>query len=445
MENRYDIDLIIAEAIRRGYDIAPKRMEWVKLCQALKVLGYDETYFVALCLPHGTPERESRCKWREEKRLNLVKTENQARAIIAKMAKDARMNLAPFLLSHDGKNGRARYQARRAPIPPPPAPIKAATAAPAPPPYFLPMEAVRSSERRAEETGLFKWMAGEFGEEATRLIFGVYHVGASKHTAPNGLRANSFPYINAEQKVVDCKLFHIDPATGSRQTAAPIRIKRDGTPTKSSWAIPEINYTRRVLPELNRAKWCNFGDHLLPLRPSAEVCLVESEKTALIAALTYPDKIWIAVGSKSNLTAERCATYIGRKVTLFPDRDGYNDKPRKNGSGVEKGWRTLAKELTAIGLNLRIDTTTERHPGGEKDDIADIITRFRHGAQCPPASPAAAPAVPSPAKELSPDQMEAQAVWNELKRCFPQLANIQDLCDLEIIGIEHFNPAAPAL
>lgn len=385
MENIYDTDRIIAEAIKGGYDIAPDRMEWVKLCHALKILGNDESSFVALSRIHGTPDQVSRRKWREEKRLNTnIRAENEARALIIALAKSAGIEVKQFLLSQDTWRTDCPTIATKRTAP---TPMPTATT---PAPDYLTLDLVTTSERHAHETNLFAYMAREFGEMSARFIFGVYHVGASKHTDSHGYRANSFPYIDTKQRVVDCKLFHIDPTTGSRKTAAPLQSwsDKDGKPQelRSSWALAEINRDRRRkgLPQLNRASWCNFGDHLLQERPTAEVALVESEKTALIAALTYPDKIWIAVGSKNNLTLERCKPYIGRTITIFPDRDGYNDKLRADGHGIDRGWRAIARELVAAGLTVRIDTTTERHEGGEKDDIADLILRYRHGEQCAP-------------------------------------------------------------
>lgn len=430
--DRYDIHGIIRHVMQSGIDISPAdRQEWRMFCCGLKVLGYSEQDFVSLS---SGAERDSRQAWRAERNPSRYKSEESAKGMIVDLAKRAGVEVKHFLLSQDTKSSRPTYRTHRptatkrtAPTPPTP------TAAP----DYLTTEQVRAAHAHAEETALFAWMAQEFGESATRFIFSVYMVGGSKHTAPNGYRANSYPYIDAAQRVVDCKLFHIDPTNGSRKTAAPLQSWKDKDgkqqELRSSWALFEINRDRRRrgLPELNRASWCNFGDHLLTERPTAEVCLVESEKTALIAALTYPEKIWIAVGSKNNLTPERCKTYIGREVTLFPDRDNYNDKPRADGNGIEKGWRTLARELAAAGLSVRIDTTTERHEGKPNDDIADLILRYRHGEQRKPP-PQAEPT----AQEIPPDRAEALAIWERMKQDHPELADMEERLRLEVISIE---------
>lgn len=426
--------------MQSGIDISPAdRQEWRMFCCALKVLGYSEQDFISLS---SGAERDSRQAWRAERNPSRYKTEDGAKGMIVELAKSAGVEVKQFLLSRNQDTKPSRYHdrprtsatSRTAPTRPTPTPTEPTAA-----PDFLPMDAIRAAQAHAEETALFAWMAQEFGEQAARFIFGVYMVGASKHTAPNGYRAAAFPYISTAQNVVDCKLFHIDPTTGSRKTAAPLRswTDRDGKPQelRSSWALAELNADRRRrnLPELNRAAWCNFGDHLLPERPNAEVCLVESEKTALIAALTYPDKVWIAVGSKNNLTPERCKPYIGRTITIFPDRDGYNDKPRADGHGIDKGWRTIARELAAAGLAVRIDTTTERHEGTANDDIADLILRYRHGEQpTPPPPPAQEP--------TDPNRAETERIFERMKETYPALKELAERFELTAVSVEPYNP-----
>lgn len=68
---------------------------------------------------------------------------------------------------------------------------------------------------------------------------------------------------------------------------------------------------------------CLFGEHLLR-NNTQEVGIVESEKTALIAAALMPQTVWLATGGINNLTAERCKVLRDRKVTLYPDAGAYD-------------------------------------------------------------------------------------------------------------------------
>ena len=409
--NFYDIDAIINFSLSHKIDISPAdRKEWRLFCCALKVLGYDESTFVALS---SGAERDSHQAWRAERNPHRYKTAEAAKGMIVNLAKAAGIDVKRFSLSPDRKPDRPAAAPPQKPAPP------------APPADYIPMANVTAAAAHGHESGLFAFIAAEFGEEAARQVFAKYFVGGSKYRDSHNYRAAVFPYISADGKVIDCKIFHIDAKSGSRKDGEILYTWTDKEGVehepKFTWAIAAANYHRhrRGLPPMNRAPWCNFGDHLLTAT-TAEVCLVESEKTALIAALVYPERTWIAVGSKQNLTAERCKVYAGKHIILFPDRDGYKDKPKSDGKGMERGWRTIARMLANAGYKVKIDTTTETYPCDPKDDIADIIIRQRHGKQLAPPPP---------------PMSEAEIVFEDMKRRYPHLAEVAELLELEATSI----------
>jgi energy-coupling factor transporter ATP-binding protein EcfA2 len=51
------------------------------------------------------------------------------------------------------------------------------------------------------------------------------------------------------------------------------------------------------------------------------VCIVESEKTAVIASFFYPDYDWVACGSNAGLTDEKTGSLVGREVYNLRDAD----------------------------------------------------------------------------------------------------------------------------
>lgn len=68
-----------------------------------------------------------------------------------------------------------------------------------------------------------------------------------------------------------------------------------------------------------------FGEHLLRLRPSSPVAVVESEKTAVMMSALFPQAVWLAVGGSQNLyrIGSRLNTLKemeGRKVIAYPDK-----------------------------------------------------------------------------------------------------------------------------
>ena len=69
----------------------------------------------------------------------------------------------------------------------------------------------------------------------------------------------------------------------------------------------------RKIPDFHMRQ-CLFGEHLLAYASSMArtVAIVESEKTALIAALFIPDLVWLATGECTAVsTARPCRCYEG--------------------------------------------------------------------------------------------------------------------------------------
>lgn len=114
-----------------------------------------------------------------------------------------------------------------------------------------------------------------------------------------------------------------------------------------------------------------FGEHLLCLPENAHktVCIVESEKTAVICSICFSNLLWMATGSAYNLQGERMSAVKDRHVILFPDTDGDCFAYRQ--------WTRNAEELNRRGWNIQVSdyleltaTTEERL---RKIDIADLL------------------------------------------------------------------------
>lgn len=92
------------------------------------------------------------------------------------------------------------------------------------------------------------------------------------------------------------------------------------------------------------------------------MALVESEKTAVICSLLLPEYTWLAIGGKSQFN-DRLMVLKGRKVTAFPDIDGYDE------------WRKKAKNYPM--LDITISDILERNATPEQRerqvDIADLL------------------------------------------------------------------------
>ncbi|WP_394341409.1 DUF6371 domain-containing protein [Salinimicrobium sediminis] len=64
---------------------------------------------------------------------------------------------------------------------------------------------------------------------------------------------------------------------------------------------------------------CLFGLHLLNSDKQKAIALVESEKTAVIASIAFPQFIWMATGGLMNLKGPHADNLI-----FFPDAGCFN-------------------------------------------------------------------------------------------------------------------------
>ena len=111
-----------------------------------------------------------------------------------------------------------------------------------------------------------------------------------------------------------------------------------------------------------------FGSTALRRHPDKAVCIVESEKTAVIATIFHPEHIWLSVGGASNLVAYNNSCSImapvkNRRVILFPD-----DKQRED-------WTKHCKTLQLNGFNVKMaeDLTALGWQVGDDADLADYL------------------------------------------------------------------------
>lgn len=129
------------------------------------------------------------------------------------------------------------------------------------------------------------------------------------------------------------------------------------------------------LPPNYELQHCLFGLHLLTsdlrYQPSA-VCIVESEKTAVIMSVLRPECIWMSCGGLQMFKPELLAPLVNHKVVVFPDTDETGE--------AYKQWFTVlqhAQKLYTFHYPLRISRLLEDHASQEqkqrKIDLVDFL------------------------------------------------------------------------
>ena len=187
-------------------------------------------------------------------------------------------------------------------------------------------------------------------EEQISFIGDNYALGATKN------KEVIFWQIDTKGRVRTGKIMQYNPETGRR-------IKHE------SGAIDWVhNKLKRsgALPEDFNLQQCFFGEHLLKVYPDATVCIVESEKSALISAAVLTDCIWLATGGLNNLTVDKCEILRGRTVILYPDLNAY-DK-----------WNEIAARIrSSIEVDISVSTMLEDIATPEAKaqglDLADFL------------------------------------------------------------------------
>lgn len=163
------------------------------------------------------------------------------------------------------------------------------------------------------------------------------------------------------------------------RTGKMMRYRADGHRDKSNgynfdWVHSALYRSHKYDETKVEAHPTLFGLHLLNRYSTATVCIVESEKTALLMAIAYGNhaaQVWMACGGLNMLNRERLAPIIKqhRNIILFPDRDGISK------------WRLKAEQLRYDRIMVDAEPVTKwwLPEDGEKADIADVVVRSLNG------------------------------------------------------------------
>jgi len=213
---------------------------------------------------------------------------------------------------------------------------------------YLPYAWVEQSMQRFDINPLYQYLTTVAGKEKTDRLFNLYKVGTSKMW--NG--ATVFWQIDRDGNVRAGKIMGYDAKTGHR-IKEPFNMV--------SWV-----HSVRKMQDFHM-KQCLFGEHLLAASFSARtVAIVESEKTALVAALFIPDLVWLATGGvHGSFNSEAIQVLRGRDVLLFPDLKATDEWQRKT-----KMLQSICKSAICSDLLEEMATDEQREAGL---DIADFL------------------------------------------------------------------------
>jgi hypothetical protein len=223
---------------------------------------------------------------------------------------------------------------------------------------------------------------------------------------------------------------------GHVRTGKFMLYKKDGhrdktTPYNFTWAHTLLSKAGRIDMNTHDLDTTLFGMHLLSFHPDADINIVESEKTALLASIMWgnPDKwIWMASGGLSMLSRQRLQPIInqGRHIVLYPDRDGI------------ESWKQQALLIGYRNLEVSTQYVTKywRDKDGQKADIGDVIVASLSENRTAPAQPVyQQPRHPAPPLPIDIPLREAM---NALLQSNPNIQLLTDKFKLQAVKLTHY-------
>lgn len=210
-----------------------------------------------------------------------------------------------------------------------------------------------------ENNNLFQFLVEHFGKDAALRVAAKYRLETHNYKAYSG--AAIFYQYDKDEKCHAFKVMQYDKETGKR-----IKISSDNEGDNED--PKEEHALLYQKPLMGTGNYCLFGRHLLAEQEKDRmICVVESEKTALIASIAYPNAIWLATGSCYYLTKKKI-DFPTNNLYLFPDPD---IKEERNGS-----WYRMAKDCAWL-KGARVSHFMENYCKANKKatdfDIADYI------------------------------------------------------------------------
>lgn len=212
---------------------------------------------------------------------------------------------------------------------------------------YIPFGLIQKSEGTAN--GLIRYLSKFFAQKDLERVTKMYHLGST--------RRGEIIYPQIDR-------------CGMCRTGKVMAYGDDGHRIKRSECDAVDWLHARLMRQQGKAasdyhlRQCLFGEHLLPKRPDTIVCVVEGEKSAVIASLVFPQYVWVATGGKYGLSPRMCKSLAGRDVLVYADADAVGE------------WGEKIQSLTFCRSIHQSDWAKDE-PQGSKRDIADLIMNER--------------------------------------------------------------------
>ena len=155
---------------------------------------------------------------------------------------------------------------------------------------YVTEEAFLKHQKNEYNDTLFLWLCSLFGKDNVENVYSKYKVSSNYNSS------TCFWYIDKEGQIChDKNIKYLDNGHRDKERGAWRRFKN------------QYGYFSR----------CYFGEHLIKGKDYKKVYLLESEKSALIMALKFPQHLFLATGGKNSLRE------VDEDWKLLPDYDAF--------------------------------------------------------------------------------------------------------------------------
>lgn len=194
-----------------------------------------------------------------------------------------------------------------------------------------------------QQSNFITYLHNHFLQQDVLRVVKKYHIGTTNYW----YGATIFWQIDNLNKIRGGKIMQYNSITGKR-------IKEPFNHV--SWIHKQLKLNAFVLQQ------CLFGLHLInTISKSDMICIVESEKTAIIMSLLIPDFLWLATGSKTGFKEQMLDPVKKYKIIAYPDKTEFVKWNEITFLLNKKGFQIECSKLLE-DINLKIG-----------DDLVDFI------------------------------------------------------------------------
>lgn len=211
------------------------------------------------------------------------------------------------------------------------------------PTSYISEEILIKSLKHYNQNNFVIFLNQKFGKEITKKVVSNYKIATSKLWKG----ATVFWQIDCQYKIRTGKIMLYDGIN---------RVKNRNNWVHSALQLKDFNLSQ-----------CFFGEHLIN-SSNFPIAIVESEKTAIIGSIYFPQYIWLASAGSGGINHDKIKTLGNRTIILFPDAS-------INGIVFNK-WKEKTKQFKNVFVNDFLEVNANNKEKLDGVDLADFLLKY---------------------------------------------------------------------